>query len=91
MGNGGAFVLTVPAKEGLHDPLRVAYLKSHIAAVGEAIAAGVDVRGYMLWALFDNLEWSLGYTKRFGMVHVDFETQKRTPNDSAKLYGRVIR
>ena len=74
----------------MHDPLRVAYLKSHIAAVGEAIAAGVDIRGYMLWSLFDNLEWSLGYSKRFGMVHVDFESQTRTPKDSARLYSKVI-
>ncbi len=71
----------VATEDGVHDPLRVAYLKSHIAAVGDAIAAGVDVRGYMLWSLFDNLEWSLGYSKRFGMVHVDFDTQVRTPKD----------
>jgi beta-glucosidase len=89
--NGAAFYdPPVAAEDGVHDPLRVAYLKSHIAAVGEAIAAGVDVRGYMLWSLFDNLEWSLGYSKRFGMVHVDFETQKRTPKDSAKLYSRIV-
>jgi beta-glucosidase len=89
--NGAAFYdPPVAPPEGVQDPLRVAYLKSHIAAVGEAIAAGVDVRGYMLWSLFDNLEWSLGYTKRFGMVHVDFESQKRTPKDSAKLYSKVI-
>jgi beta-glucosidase len=89
--NGAAFYdPPVAAEDGVHDPLRVAYLKSHIAAVGEAIAAGVDIRGYMLWSLFDNLEWSLGYSKRFGMVHVDFETQKRTPKDSAKLYSDVI-
>ena len=89
--NGAAFYdPPVAAEDGVHDPLRVAYLKSHIAAVGDAIAAGVDVRGYMLWSLFDNLEWSLGYSKRFGMVHVDFETQKRTPKDSAKLYSRIV-
>jgi len=89
--NGAAFYDPPVAEEdGIQDPLRVAYFKSHIAAVGEAIAAGIDVRGYMLWSLFDNLEWSLGYSKRFGIVHVDFETQKRTPKDSAKLYSRVI-
>ena len=73
-----------PARTASSDPLRVAYLKQHIAAVGDAIAAGVDVRGYMLWSLFDNLEWSLGYSKRFGIVHVDFETQASTPKDSAQ-------
>ena len=89
--NGAAFYdPPVAAEDGVHDPLRVAYLKSHIAAVGEAIAAGVDVRGYMLWSLFDNLEWSLGYSKRFGMVHVDFVSQKRTPKASAHLYSRII-
>jgi beta-glucosidase len=89
--NGAAFYdPPVAPPEGVHAPLRVAYLKSHIAAVGEAIAAGVDIRGYMLWSLFDNLEWSLGYSKRFGMVHVDFVSQTRTPKASAALYSRVI-
>lgn len=89
--NGAAFYdPPVAADDGVHDPLRVAYLKSHIAAVGDAIAAGIDVRGYMLWSLFDNLEWSLGYSKRFGIVHVDFQSQKRTPKDSARLYSRII-
>jgi len=55
-----------------------------------AIRAGVDVRGYMVWSLLDNLEWSLGFTKRFGIVHVDFDTQERTLKDSAHFYGRVI-
>jgi len=89
--NGAAFYdPPVAAEDGVHDPLRISYLKEHIAAIGDAIAAGVDVRGYMLWSLFDNLEWSLGYSKRFGMVHVDFETQIRTPKDSAKLYSQII-
>ncbi|MDQ3078764.1 MAG: GH1 family beta-glucosidase [Pseudomonadota bacterium] len=89
--NGAAFYdPPVAPDEGVQDPLRVAYLKSHIAAVGEAIAAGVDVRGYMLWSLFDNLEWSLGYTKRFGIVHVDFQSQARTAKDSARFYSQVI-
>ncbi|MFD1788039.1 GH1 family beta-glucosidase [Sphingomonas floccifaciens] len=89
--NGAAFYDPPQAEDGaVHDPLRVSYLKKHWAAVSDAIAAGVDVRGYMLWSLFDNLEWSLGYTKRFGMVHVNFATQERTPKDSAKLYTQVI-
>jgi beta-glucosidase len=89
--NGAAFYdPPVAGDSGVHDPLRCDYLRQHIAAVGDAIAAGVDIRGYMLWSLFDNLEWSLGYTKRFGIVHIDFETQARTPKDSAALYGRII-
>ena len=77
-------------EDGVHDPLRCDYLKGHIRAVADAIAEGVDVRGYMLWSLFDDLEWSLGCTKRFGIVHVDFETHVRTPKDSAKLYRSII-
>jgi beta-glucosidase len=89
--NGAAFYDPPQAEDGaIHDPLRVSYLKKHFAAVSEAIRQGVDVRGYMLWSLFDNLEWSLGYSKRFGMVHVNFATQERTPKDSAKLYSQVI-
>ena len=89
--NGAAFYdPPVAAEGGVHDPLRCAYLKQHLNAVADAIDAGVDVRGYMLWSLFDNLEWSLGYTKRFGIVHVNFETQERTPKDSAALYSRII-
>ena len=89
--NGSAFYDPPRAgPHGVNDPLRCDYLERHVAAIGDAIAAGVDVRGYMAWSLLDNLEWSLGYTKRFGIVHVDFETQLRTPKDSAKLYTRII-
>ena len=59
-------------------------------AIHDAIRAGVDVRGYMLWSLLDNLEWSLGYSKRFGMIHVNYVTQERTPKDSARWYSKVI-
>jgi beta-glucosidase len=74
----------------LEDPLRVDYLHKHLRAVHEAIGLGCDVRGYMAWSLLDNLEWSLGFSKRFGIVHVDFATQKRTPKASARLYSDVI-
>ena len=56
----------------------------------DAIRQGVDVRGYMAWSLLDNLEWSLGYSKRFGIVHVDFASQQRTPKDSAHFYAKVV-
>ena len=59
-------------------------------AVRDALEAGVDVRGYFAWSLLDNYEWSLGYAKRFGLVHVDFETQRRTPKASAAFYRDVI-
>jgi beta-glucosidase len=89
--NGAAF-FDPPVVDGDHlaDPLRVDYLRKHIAAVRAAVEAGVDVRGYFVWSLLDNFEWSLGYSKRFGIVHVDFETQKRTPKESAHFYSRVI-
>jgi beta-glucosidase len=89
--NGAAFYDPPNAANGrIQDPLRVEYLDSHISAVGAAIAQGVDVRGYMLWSFLDNLEWALGYSKRFGIVHVNFETLERTPKDSARFYTNVI-
>jgi len=89
--NGAAFYDPPVAEHGrIHDPLRIAYLRSHLRAAYAALAAGVDLRGYMVWSLLDNLEWSLGFTKRFGIVHVDFTTLERTPKDSARYYARVI-
>lgn len=89
--NGAAFYDPPNAEGGVvDDPLRVDYLRKHIAAIGQAITKGADVRGYMLWSLFDNLEWSLGYSKRFGIVHVNFKTLDRTPKNSARLYATVI-
>ncbi|MEO7495766.1 MAG: GH1 family beta-glucosidase [Massilia sp.] len=70
----------------VHDPERIAYVKSHLAALRTAMAQGVDVRGYFLWSLLDNFEWNSGYDKRFGIVHVDYATQQRTLKDSAKWY-----
>jgi beta-glucosidase len=90
--NGAAFYDPPTAIDGVvDDPLRVYYLREHIKAVGGAIAKGVDVRGYFVWSLLDNLEWSLGFTKRFGIIHVDFATLKRTPKKSARFYSEVIR
>ena len=89
--NGAAFPDPARAKSGkVVDPKRVDYFARHIAAVRDAMEAGVDVRGYFAWSLLDNLEWSLGFSKRFGIVHVDFATQKRTPKDSARFYSKVI-
>jgi beta-glucosidase len=74
----------------VEDPDRVSYLREHIAAVERAVAAGVDVRGYYVWSLFDNFEWEHGYASRFGIVHVDFPTQRRTPKRSALWYRDLI-
>jgi beta-glucosidase len=89
--NGAAF-FDPPQVEGdrLADPLRVDYYRKHLRAVHQALTAGVDVRGYFAWSLLDNFEWSHGYSKRFGIVHVDFGSQKRTAKDSALFYSRVI-
>ena len=89
--NGAAFFDPPTLEDGkLDDPLRVAYLRHHLNAVLTAIAQGADVRGYCVWSLFDNFEWALGYSKRFGIVHVDYATQQRTPKASAKYYSQVI-
>jgi beta-glucosidase len=88
--NGAAFDDRVAPDGHVHDDRRIAYLRDHLAAVARAIAAGVDVRGYFAWSLLDNFEWSYGYSKRFGIIHVDYETQRRTWKDSALWYRDVI-
>jgi beta-glucosidase len=89
--NGAAFYDPPQAEGGvLDDPLRVAYYREHLRAIHRAITAGVKLRGYFAWSLLDNFEWAAGYAKRFGLVHVDFETQRRTPKASARFYSRVI-
>ena len=90
--NGAAFYDPPTAIDGtVSDPLRIHYLREHILSVHRAIEQGADVRGYFVWSLLDNLEWSHGYTKRFGIVHVDFATLKRTLKESAKFYREVVR
>ena len=80
-----------PVIEGAcHDERRIEYLDLHLRALQDAIDEGVDVRGYYQWSLMDNFEWALGYDKRFGLVHVDFDTLERTPRDSAHWFREVI-
>lgn len=74
----------------ISDDDRTSYYRRHLEAVGAALAGGADVRGYFAWSLLDNFEWAFGYDKRFGIVHVDFETQKRTLKDSARWYRDYI-
>jgi beta-glucosidase len=89
--NGAAFFDPPVAADGrVEDPLRVAYLREHVAAVHAARAAGADIRGYFAWSLLDNFEWSLGYSKRFGIVHVNFHDQTRTIKDSGRFYAKVV-
>ncbi len=88
--NGSAWDDTVSPDGAVHDPERVAYLRDHLGAVADAIEGGTDVRGYFAWSLLDNFEWAYGYDKRFGIVHVDYDTQVRTVKDSGLEYARVI-
>ena len=89
--NGAAFYDSPVAEtDVVEDPLRTTYLQKHLRALHECIDAGVNLKGYYAWSLLDNLEWSLGFSKRFGLYHVDFDTQKRTPKASAKFYAQVI-
>ena len=88
--NGAAYDDPEPVVGVVEDPERVAYIRDHVAAVERALADGVDVRGYYVWSLLDNFEWEYGYDKRFGIVSVDYETQRRTPKRSALWYRDLI-
>jgi beta-glucosidase len=88
--NGAAFDDRLDGGGVVEDERRVAYVRGHIDAVDRARAAGVDVRGYYVWSLLDNFEWEAGYGKRFGLVFVDFETQRRIPKRSALWYRDLI-
>jgi beta-glucosidase len=88
--NGSAFDDGEVTDGRLEDPQRLAYLAGHLEAVGQAIADGSDVRRYHVWSLLDNFEWEEGYTQRFGIVHVDFDSQARTPKASALFYRDYI-
>lgn len=87
--NGAAYPTGPDADGEVVDTERIDYLRAHIAAVHDAIEQGADVRGYTAWSLLDNFEWAFGYEKRFGLVHVDYTNQRRTPKASAKFYTEV--
>ncbi|RZQ60196.1 GH1 family beta-glucosidase [Amycolatopsis suaedae] len=88
--NGAAFTDTVSADGAVHDPERADYYTEHLRAVHRAVSRGADVRGYLAWSLLDNFEWAMGYTQRFGLVHVDFDTLRRTVKDSGRHFSRII-
>jgi beta-glucosidase len=88
--NGAAYDDYADPSGEVKDPERVEYLQAHLAAVHRAIEDGADVRGYFLWSLLDNFEWAYGYSKRFGIVHVDFASQRRTLKSSARWYADAI-
>ena len=88
----GTSLPDAPGPDGaVRDPARIRYLARHTAAVHQAIADGADVRGYFLWSLLDNFEWGFGFTKRFGIVWVDYATQKRVVKDSGRWYAETAR
>lgn len=89
--NGAAFHDYVDPEGDVDDEERVAYLDAHFRAAGEAVRQGVNLEGYMVWSLLDNFEWAEGYSKRFGLVYVDYPTQRRVPKSSARWYTEVIR
>ncbi|WP_347257941.1 family 1 glycosylhydrolase, partial [Methylocaldum sp.] len=79
-----------PAKGYLEDLRRIDYFRTHLRAAHEAIREGANLKGYFAWSLLDNFEWACGFSKRFGLVHVDYRTQKRTPKASASFFRQVI-
>jgi beta-glucosidase len=88
--NGAAYADSVNAAGRVSDPDRIAFLDRHLRALLAAMDAGVDVRGYFVWSLLDNFEWAEGYSKRFGLVYVDYPTQRRIPKSSYDWYRAVI-
>lgn len=89
--NGSAYRDAVGEDGRVHDPERTAYLEQHLAACARAVAQGAPLAGYFAWSLLDNFEWAYGYDKRFGLVRVDYETQKRTMKTSGHRYAELIR
>ena len=88
--NGAAFE-DDPVDGKVKDAHRIAYLRSYLHELHRALKEGADIRGYFVWSLLDNFEWKFGYSKRFGLIYVDFETQERIPKESSRWYARVCR
>ena len=88
--NGAAFSDSVTPDGRVHDEERIAYLRDHFKAALKAIGDGVPLKGYFSWSLMDNFEWAYGFSKRFGLIYVDYTTQRRTLKDSARFYREVI-
>jgi len=88
--NGGAFPDVADVEGHVEDTDRIEFLDGHLRACHDAIATGVDLRGFFVWSFLDNFEWAEGYADRFGIVHVDYATQKRTPKASATWYAKVV-
>jgi beta-glucosidase len=89
--NGAAFPDVISSDGKIHDERRLDYLRQHFIQTRLAMQDGVDVRGYFVWSLLDNFEWAHGFTKRFGLIHVNYETQERLVKDSGEWYAEVIK
>jgi beta-glucosidase len=89
--NGACYDDTVAADGVVHDGERLAFIRDHLAAAGRAVAAGVKLRGYFVWSLLDNFEWASGYSRRFGIIRVDFADQRRTPKASYQWLAEFIK
>jgi beta-glucosidase/6-phospho-beta-glucosidase/beta-galactosidase len=89
--NGSAYRDTIAEDGRVDDPERIAYLEQHLAACARAVAQGAPLAGYFAWSLLDNFEWAYGYDKRFGLVYVDYPTQRRTIKSSGHRYAQLIR
>jgi beta-glucosidase len=90
MENGASYPDKISPDSKIHDQDRVNYYRIYIQSLHNAIQQGVDVRGYFAWSLMDNFEWEEGYSSRFGIVYIDFETQIRIVKDSGNFYTNVI-
>jgi beta-glucosidase len=88
--NGAAFADQWDGSDHVRDLQRVHYIREHIRTLGEALAEGVPLRGYFVWSLLDNFEWAEGYSKRFGIVYIDYPTQRRIVKDSGRWYADFI-
>jgi len=88
--NGASYHDYVDPSGRVNDVERISYLAGYLGAAAEAIAEGVDLRGYFVWSLLDNLEWAQGYSKRFGLIYVEFGSQRRVPKASAHWYRELI-
>ncbi|MGO4533802.1 GH1 family beta-glucosidase [Leifsonia sp. 2MCAF36] len=89
--NGAAYPDRVDSDGEIDDPQRAEYLEAHFEAARDAVAEGLPLKGYFIWSLMDNWEWAWGYSRRFGIVHVDYRTQKRTPKRSARWVADFLR
>jgi beta-glucosidase len=89
--NGAAYDDVLSKDKRVHDVKRIDYIKRHLIKVSELNEQGADIKGYFIWSLMDNYEWVFGYSKRFGIIYIDYNTQRRILKDSALWYKDLIK